>query len=172
MKPYIQKILEIIKPEDRHYMLDLGCGDGEDMAYFRKGGFTVYGIDKISTAGIPEKSDIIDFEIKPNTYSLIVANNTLPFIGDKDKVKKVISSMANGLVKDGVMYLTLFGEHDEWFGKHGMSFFKEVEIDDFIESLSTDLLEKNIREGYGITSRGKEKFWHVLMYMCIKKPKI
>ncbi len=159
--------LDLIK--DSGNMLDLGCGAGDDSEYFKKLGYKVISVDVRSEYRSAIRTDITNFHIEPEKYNVIICNNTLSFISDKEKVKKILANMSKGLALNGVMYFSLFGPHDEWMGNKNMSFFDLPEILPCIDSLNLSLIEKSVTEGYGKTMRGEVKFWHIIRFIFKRK---
>lgn len=156
--------------KDGGFMLDLGCGKGADSDYFIDKGYGVTSVDTDSTY-VSQKTDIRDFIIHGDTFDVIIANNVLPFIADKNEVKNILLKMYKGLKKGGIMYFTVFGVNDDWYStKKSMSFFEHVDIDIFTKTLpDIKILEKTTIEGYGKTMKGDIKYWHIHTYLCKKE---
>ncbi len=176
---FIRKLeSEKLLPENKH-VLDLGPGLGDDIAFLANRGYEVDCVDKNPDviANIQSKNlkincviqDLAHFKIEKEKYGLIIASNSLPFLPEKEKVDTVIQRMIDGLSKKGVMYLTLFGMHDEWQGKRIMSFFTEQEALGILAKSRVKIYWKNIEEGYGRTMNGSIKYWHIFKFICIKE---
>ena len=169
MSPYIKKMSDLGLLKKRGFALDLGCGNGDDSEALKSLGYEVVSIDIDSEyAGI--KSDIRDFKIEQGKYAVIICNNILPFIPDKEDVKRIIQDICKGLNLDGVAFFTLFGVNDEWSHKPSMSFFGLSEISSYIKDLGIFVLEYSMTEGYGKTIKGDIKYWHIHRFLCAKKP--
>ena len=92
--------------------------------------------------------------------------NTLPFL-DSEICRDVIIKMKRSLNKGGVLYITLFGEKDEWAGNEKMSFFSESEARELFSDM---YLVSFIGKKYDATTiDGKPKFWHVFKIIARKE---
>lgn len=177
---WIKKIeLEGILQKDGR-VLDLGCGAGKDSMYFSSLGFEVDAVDRdISKIkeGISEEDnkiniiehDIENFEIQESAYSLIIAANSLPFLPSKDVIKDVLLRCVKGLNNSGVLYITLFGNKDEWRGvKDKINFYSENEALELIESLNVTKYYQSLEEGKGRTMDGSIKYWNIFRFILTK----
>lgn len=100
--------------------LDVGVGFGKETLALAHMGFEVDAVDislkylellKDKINGLRVNlinKDIVDVEIQENTYQVIIINNILPFIADKQEVKKIIDKVTKGLVKGGCFVLKHF----------------------------------------------------------------
>ena len=78
--------------------------------------------------------------------------------------------MSNGLISGGIMYFSLFGVKDAWFGKSNMSFFDQGEVEQMLNRiLGITLIYKTTKEGYDKTMKGDIKYWHIFRFVY-KKP--
>lgn len=152
----------------KRFMLDLGCGNGQDSEFFKGIGYTVTSVDIEPIYKGVIKADIREFNIKKDSYGVIICNNVLPFVPDKEAVKKILSSISRGLTKDGVACISVFGPDDDWTKHSRMSFFKAEEISTCVETIGMEILEKVTTEGYGKTMTGDTKYWHVIRLLLRK----
>ncbi len=163
------------------FALDLGCGEGRDSFYLVQKGYKVTSVDynkesieilKENTEKLPEHiiiSDITEFDIPESKYAFIIANNVLPFINDKNKVKEVILHMVKGLAHEGKIYFTLFGNYDEWSNnKSSMSFWTYDETHNLLEDLGLKIINRTTEERYGPTMKGTIKYWHIHKFLYEK----
>lgn len=111
--------------ESKSKVLDLGLGEGRNALYFSRSGFVTEGIDISETAVLRAKKyaeennlamkaevgDVTSFEIKENTYSLIILANVLNFFQEKD-IKNIIEKAKKGLMEDGFIYINVFDRKD------------------------------------------------------------
>lgn len=124
-------------------VLDLGIGEGRNVARFALDGYTVDGVDISETAldrcgkmlsevGCEHhlyNEPIQDFSIETDKYSLIISTWTLHFM-KKSEVFKVIEQMKAGLVSGGVIYIGVFSKEDPKYKKLKAT-QEEVENDTF-----------------------------------------
>ena len=104
-------------------VLDLGIGLGKDIDYLLSEGNEIVGVDISKTAIDKLKqrysaepcqfinADIRTFEIKPNTYSLIICSMVLSHISEKE-IMKIAQQIINGLIAGGCVYISDVSEHD------------------------------------------------------------
>lgn len=165
-------LVEAVKKikSSKRLALDLGCGAGIDAKYLAENGFQVEAIDfnqdsinqteelckGLSITVI--QSNIIDYEIKPDNYQLIISWNTLPFL-KKEDAKKVLYNIQKGLAKEGIFVFGLFGVKDDWAKNHPeMSFWTITELQNLLSEIKfIKILEIKDRKP-GAT--GEVKFWH------------
>lgn len=163
--------------------LDLGCGVGSDAISLAAMGYSVDAVDQnqASTDALVLKAkennfsiniyhkDIKDFNIQAGKYSIIICNNVLPFVEDKQAILELLKNIANGLGSKGVLYFTAFGPRDEWADNPKMSFFDYDELVKFLGTLSIEIYHRSTEEGYGKKMDGSIKYWHIHRFFCIKK---
>lgn len=167
-------------PKDGH-ALDLGCGRGADTETLISLGYSTTSVDKdtanihaIKEKGLANNTvveeTLEEYAIKENHFSLIVANNVLPFIAQKEDVKKIVQKIHNGLTSDGYACVTFFGTEDDWTNKEGMSFWDYEEIKDFLTTLFARPYFESTEIGFGPTMSGTLKRWHIHRFILTKHP--
>ena len=112
-----KNIIERIRGKKKGSMLDVGCGEGHNFAFFREIGWTVRGLD-FSSFGVKSQhpecleflitGDLYDLleeeQIQGNSYDIIWLQNVLEHVVDPLKLFKDISSL---IVDDGVVIITV-----------------------------------------------------------------
>ena len=131
---YIKKLKIDGLLKSKGVALDLGCGEGRDAKILARIGYNVIAVDKNKDILEKKKSNkkirtinqnIEDVDILKKKYSIVIANNSLPFIEDKKEVKRIIKDIVNSLSKKGIFYFTLFGKKDGWAKRKDMSFLRQ-----------------------------------------------
>lgn len=109
-------------------VLDLGIGEGRNSITFALSGFNIDGVDISETALDRCKENFTDINTKVNlictdlknysiikdNYSLIIAANVLNFFKKAD-IENIIQDIKEGLTEGGVLYLSAFSTLDPKF---------------------------------------------------------
>ncbi len=175
---YIKKVIsENIIPYIGE-VIDIGANDGRDSIFMGKQGYIVTAIENSPKRAAkmmehPEiarviNKDITEFSIPENTYVFATANNTFPFIQDKEAVKRVIQDVIKGMIGKGVFHFTVFGPNDGWSQEADMSFWTYEEITDFIKSMPVKIYSRSTMEGYGKKMDGTVKYWEIHSFLVQK----
>jgi len=112
-----KNIIERIRGDKKGSMLDVGCGEGHNIAFFREIGWTVRGLDFSSYGVKSQHPDCLDFlvtgdinelleeeQIQGNSYDVIWLQNVLEHVVDPLKLFKDISSL---VADDGLAIITV-----------------------------------------------------------------
>lgn len=162
----------------RNSALDLGAGALNDTKYlldqsFRK--VTAVDQDEKSKEIAKELSDdrlifiegkIEEFEFPDDTYDLINAQFSLPFI-DTNKIEEVLAKIAGSLIEEGVFVGQLFGERDEWSKRENINFHTVDKIRVMLKNVEILKLEEEEKEG--ATVEGAYKHWHIIHIIFRKR---
>lgn len=162
-RPYEVIISSVGTLRKRNTALDLGSGAGVDLRYLKKRFTKAIGVDSEPAAPADIHSDIKSFPIQQRAYDFIACMNTLPFISKKSALT-VVSRMKRGLVENGILVLSIFGEHDSW-GKE-ITTFSLREVIKAISPLRILTIEEEEKDGF--SSSGKPKHWHVIRIVAQK----
>lgn len=105
---------------DRPSALDIGCGEGQDLAFFAECGyratgldFTTEGIGKarqlLQSRGLEAETAVTDLRTwqPQEKYDLVVAVNSLQFLGED--ARACLVRVASAVAPDGILGLSLFG---------------------------------------------------------------
>ncbi|MFZ2188800.1 MAG: class I SAM-dependent methyltransferase [Candidatus Moraniibacteriota bacterium] len=109
-------------------LLDLGCGLGQDSAYFAKKDFQVTAVDFSETGvrGIPKDiknlkpvcQDINNLKFKHDSFDIIYANLSLHYFDDS-ATTKIFDKLYDILKKDGLIFIKCKSTDDAVYGKGG-----------------------------------------------------
>ncbi len=175
---FLLKKVEEINQLEAGKALDLGSGSGKDVRELVAKGWEVEAVDREAGAvkslqNIPNitaiETNIETFLIKENYFDLILASNSLPFIGDSKTIFETLKKAVAGLKDGGVLAFSLFGPKDEWNGvKPNIAFIEYNEILDLLNKLPLEIQFQSTELGYGPTMAGPLKFWHIHKFVCKK----
>ncbi|GEM_PF-1991225 len=157
--------------------LDLGCGAGAEAEYLAKQGMMVDAIDKSATVVKAAKErcqgltvdviqgDFLEFELRPDYYTLAVAINSLPFVMKEDCVA-LLKSVQAAVRPGGAVILGVFGPEHAWASREDMSFWT---LDEFRALWSGwDVLAMNEFKGVSPLASGSEVFQHRIQVIAKK----
>lgn len=160
--------------------LDLGCGAGAEAEYLAKEGMMVDAIDKSPTVAKAAKErcqgltvdviegDFLEFQLRPEYYSLAVAINSLPFVKKPD-CEALLKSVQASIRPGGGVILAVFGPEHAWATRTDMSFWTLQEFKDFWSGW--DVLAMNEFKGVSPLASGTEIFQHRIQVIA-KKPAV
>ena len=163
----------------RGLALDLGCGAGVDAKYLAENGFEVEAFD-LNESSVEEtkklcsglsvsviQKNVVDYNIVPNTYKLIIAWNILSFL-TKDESRKILLDIQEGLTKDGIFVFSFFGPEDDWAKNHSeMSFWTKDELKNLLPKMNFIKLSEEKQKKPG--AMGQVKFWHLIQGISQRK---
>ena len=159
--------------------LDIGAGALRDTRYLLDQGFEqVTAMDGEDSIQVIEKeindsrletviSNFEDFDYKENTYDIINAQYSLPFM-NKEYFSEIIGKIKNSLKVNGIFTGTFFGNNDEWNNgtSTAQNFQTKEEVENMFEDFEIlDLLEKEENRQGGTKDI---KHWHTL-HLIAKK---
>jgi SAM-dependent methyltransferase len=173
ISPFLEKMNKEGLLINKGNALDLGCGKGLQAAFLAGLGFIVDAVDirpsvlSVENINITE-ADIREYSITEGKYSVIIANNVLPFLPIKKDAEMVIERMIKGLTPGGYAYFTLFGPKDGWAADPKMSFWEFEEAKAFIKNFDIQLYHESTEEGYGQKMNGEIKYWNIHKFLYKK----
>lgn len=150
--------------------LDLGCGAGRDTRFLLAQGWHVTAVDREASsmailAEMPQEklravqSSIEDFDFQPESYDLISAQFSLPFI-TRSRFDGAFARLKGALKPGGVFAGQFFGVNDTWnTPEYDMTFVTREEIDALLLGMTVHELQEV--EDDGTTALGEPKHWHV-----------
>lgn len=169
----VKNALYYVKNKDS--ALDIGAGSLRDSHFLAASGFqSVTAIDKEEQDPDNKEIDFIhasiqDFDFTADTYDLVVAVNSLPFLSDAD-FDAVFSKITESLKKDGVLCITLFGVNDKWNNpkkKERMNFHSKEEVLSLLKNFS-EIKTFIEEEREGLTINKERKQWHLFRIIAVK----
>jgi trans-aconitate methyltransferase len=161
--------------DDKHgRALDIGAGPLNNTRFLLDAGFSVDAIDTdpffLSLASALNNrrlnavlADIRNAWIAPDAYSLIVAIHILPFLPRAD-LPWIMSSIVDGLAKNGILCCTFFGVRDSWAQRgRRMIFLSRSEISPFLTGLKQIEFSELVYDG--ADAQNRPKHWNI--FRCI-----
>jgi len=105
-------------------ILDAGCGEGRNLIYFMREGFTVYGIDENPVAikylhtlartinkSIPvenfQPGDLRDIQFPDENFEVVISSAVLHFSEGKNDFQKMFSELMRVLKPGGILFLRM-----------------------------------------------------------------
>lgn len=151
--------------------IDLGCGDGVETRHLAEHGWRVLavdadaGVEERVTAGLsPEAAERV--AVRRATFEtlgelpaadLVYAGFALPFC-DESHFAYLWADIRESLRPGGLFAGELFGPHDEWVGRPGMSFHDRAQVEGMLTGMDVLQLVEDDRRGMSFEG---PKHWHV-----------
>lgn len=163
MYPYY--ILNSIHKLKGTTVLDVGSRDCKTITPFIKAGFSVDAIDTDDYKKECEdcgasfiQEDILTFKTDKK-YDIVVARHTVPFL--KQSIQDSLTMLMSFKKDGGVVFVTLFGEDDEWNSNDRVTTTTSKEVLSMCKESGFELLYQSEEKYTGKLYSGEEKFWHV-----------
>jgi SAM-dependent methyltransferase len=140
-------------------LLDAGCGEGRNMVYFVRNGYSIYGIDPdpemVSMARLIARSNNPDYvtenimvsSIEGNPFpdaffDIVICINVMHRAGDTDHFFRLLQAQANLLKVGGQFYLSMESDLMGWKEDKSRRIRKEKNTDHVRLRMNSTLLEK------------------------------
>lgn len=148
----IKDLIEKYKKSDGKILLDVGCGTGMHIKYF-KDDFSCMGIDinnemvevaksKVKNV-IFEQGDMIDFNLKTSFDVILCLFSSIGYVKTYSNLVKTIMNFANHLKKGGVLIVEpWFSKSVFWVGVPGMTTYDGEDVK--IARLNTTKIEGDL----------------------------
>ena len=148
----IKDLIKNYKKSDGNQLLDVGCGTGMHIEYF-KDDFSCTGIDinnemvevaksKVNEV-IFEQGDMINFNLKTSFDVIICLFSSIGYVKTYSNLEKTIKNFANHLKKGGVLIVEpWFTKSAFWAGKPGMTTYDGEDVK--IARLNTTKVEGDL----------------------------
>lgn len=168
----INKLIKKYKNSDGNILLDVGCGTGKHLQYF-KDKFSCTGIDlndemvKVAATNVSDVSfiqaDMINFDLK-NTFDVILCLfSSIGYVKTYDNLEKTILNFSKHLKSGGIVIIEpWFTKSSYWVGIPGMTTYDGKDIK--IARINTTSLENNLsimEMHYLIAEKNKEVIYFV-----------
>ena len=158
----LNKFISLLKGKK---VLDVGCGAGRDIAYFKDEGLDVMGID-ISDGLLEEakkrvkanvkKMDLLNLKFKESEFDGVWCMATLADIPKKEAVK-ALQGINKILKKDGVFYVAVKEGKGEEFVKKPKyqdsirfySYYEQVELENLLKENGFSIVNSVISDDQG-----------------------
>ncbi|MBY9016753.1 MAG: methyltransferase domain-containing protein [Candidatus Lokiarchaeota archaeon] len=136
----IKDLIKKYKKTDGNKLLDVGCGTGKHLEYF-KDDFSCTGIDinnemvEVAKSKVKyvifEQGDMIDFNLKTEFDVILCLFSSIGYVKTYSNLEKTIKNFANHLNKGGVLIIEpWFTKSTYWVGYPGMTTYdgKDIKI--------------------------------------------
>ncbi|MDC0033508.1 class I SAM-dependent methyltransferase [Alphaproteobacteria bacterium] len=164
---------------DRHFAIDLGCGNGRDTIELLRRSWRVLAVDAEETAiaGLTAREDLptgsmlethvgrFEYMSMPDA-DLVNTSFALPLV-DPPSFPYLWDGILNSVRSGGRISCQLYGNRDSWVGRPGITFFTKSGIDALLEPLDVEFFREE--EDDSVTPRGQQKHWHIF-HMVAKHP--
>ena len=166
----IKGLIKKYKVSDGKYLLDVGCGTGMHIKYF-KDAFSCTGIDinkemvqvaksKVSDV-IFKQGDMIDFSLKTSFDVILCLFSSIGYVKTYSNLERTIKNFSNHLKKGGVLIVEpWFTKSTFWVGEPGMTTYDGKDVK--IARLNTTKVEADlsIMEMHYLIARRNEDIKH------------
>ena len=148
----INKLINKYKKSDENELLDVGCGTGKHLHYF-KDKFSCTGIDlneeiiDIAKTNVSDvifvQGDMIDFDLKKTFDVIFCLFSSIGYVKTYDNLEKTIVNFSKHLKSGGVVIIeSWFTKSSYWVGIPGMTTYDGEDIK--IARVNTTSLENNL----------------------------
>ena len=158
--------------------IDIGCGQGTDVAELLREGWDVIAVDKETEAEqilldrfsefhgkklITQVQEMENIEIPQIT--LVNASFSLPFC-NPDNFSELWNKITSSIIVGGIFCGQLFGNDDGWASNESMTFHYRKSLDALFKNFRIHFLHEE--NSVSNTSSGEEKNWHVFDIIAVK----
>jgi SAM-dependent methyltransferase len=96
--------------------------------------------------------------VEPASVDFAFASNVFEHLRGPDALLEVLAAIREALRPGGVFAGELFGPHDEWAGRSGMSFHDRSQVEGMLAGMDVVQLVEDDRRGMSFEG---PKHWHV-----------
>ena len=162
---------EELGDDDRHFAIDLGCGNGRDTVEILRRSWDALAVDAEHEAisALTERLDEVSRsrlqfhtgrfeELDLPNSDLVNSSFALPLV-DPPLFPDLWDQILMSVRSEGRIACQLYGDRDSWVDQPGITFFTKPGVEALIEPLNVEYF--NEEEADGITPRGNKKHWHI-----------
>lgn len=154
------------------YALDVGARNCVYATELAEAGFSVDAIDVIDCPSQCLASNIHytkvrfeDFSVLKK-YDVIIARHVIPFLSIS--IEKSLHKLIDMLSGNGVLYISVFGEKDDWSVKDNVMITNLNNLHKIVGNY-VHVLYQSEEEFKGKTYSGEIKKWHIITMVLVKK---
>ncbi|NVM18686.1 MAG: class I SAM-dependent methyltransferase [Candidatus Lokiarchaeota archaeon] len=168
----IKELIKKYKKSDENYLLDVGCGTGVHLKYF-KDDYSCTGIDindemvKVAKSKIKnvifKQGDMIDFDLNTEFDVILCLFSSIGYVKTYTNLEKTIMNFANHLKKGGLLIIEpWFTKSAFWVGVPGMTTYDGDDVK--IARLNTTKVEGDlsIMEMHYLIAEKNEDIKHLI----------
>jgi len=148
----IKELFKKYKNSDGNKLLDVGCGTGTHLKYFRND-FSCTGIDinnemvEVAKSKIPDvifvQGDMVDFNLKTNFDVILCLFSSIGYVKTYSNLEKTLKNFANHLKNGGLLIIEpWFTKSAFWVGVPGMTTYDGEDVK--IARLNTTRVEGDL----------------------------
>ena len=148
----IKELFKKYKNSDGNKLLDVGCGTGTHLKYFRND-FSCTGIDinnemvEVAKSKIPDvifvQGDMVDFNLKTNFDVILCLFSSIGYVKTYSNLEKTLKNFANHLKNGGLLIVEpWFTKSAFWVGVPGMTTYDGEDVK--IARLNTTRVEGDL----------------------------
>lgn len=158
--------------------LDLGCGKGRNVPFFKQLGLNVTCVDKdlkalaeipISAGVKVVNENIMNFEMHEKEYDLIFLSSVINFL-TKSEFEKIVKKIIFSLRDGGMLYLDGFTKEDPSYMEHQKIFVEYFDIDE-IKQMLDSLQLLYLTEGKHLDITHGDPHYHCSFELLARKSK-
>lgn len=166
-------------PDDRHFAIDMGSGNGRDTIELLRRGWSVLAVDAEQAAidGLTSRPDlptdarldtlVSQFEdAELPEADLINSSFALPLVPPQH-FPDLWDGMVDAVRSGGRISCQLYGDKDSWVGDPTITFFTLGGVEALLNPLEVEHFREE--EDDSTTPRGVQKHWHIF-HIVARKP--
>jgi tellurite methyltransferase len=157
--------------------IDLGCGDGRDIAEILRRGWSVVAVDaepealrQLAARELPGTITPIAARLEevplPLGVQLVNSSFAMPLC-EPERFHELWTRIREELPVGGRFSGQWFGPRDSWVGRPGITFLERNQAMALLDGLEIEMFEEE--EADSVTPRGNPKHWHIFHIVARKR---